>query len=184
MREVLRYRLPDGTQVTLRPAAPEDAAGIIAAVRSRAEERSYVLMEIYGKDATAERAYLERLDRERNLFLVATVDGAVVGLLALLDLPLCRGAAQTLAAGAHLVREWRGRGIGSAMLRYGLRWAGAHGFAAVAADLFTTNERSLHLFRKAGFREEACQRRAVRVGAGAISEVILVRRLPGAGARA
>lgn len=184
MREVLTYRLPDATQVTLRPATPDDAAGIIAAVRSRSEERSYVLMDIYGKDAAAERAYLERLDRSRNLFLVATVDGAIVGILALLDMPLCRGAAQTLAAGVHLVREWRGRGIGSAMLRYGLRWAAAHGFAAVAADLFTTNERSLHLFRKAGFREEACQRRAVRVGAGAISEVILVRRLPGAAARA
>jgi RimJ/RimL family protein N-acetyltransferase len=184
MREVLTYRLPDATQVTLRPATPEDAAGIIAAVRSRSAERSYVLMEIYGKDAAAERAYLERLDRERNLFLVATVDGALVGILALLDMPLCAGTVDTLAAGVHLLEGWRGRGIGSAMLRYAERWATAHGFRRIAADIFTTNERSLHLFRKAGFREEPCHRRSVQVGARNISEVILMRRLPGRGAKA
>jgi RimJ/RimL family protein N-acetyltransferase len=184
MREVLTYRLPDATRVTLRPATPDDAVAIIAAVRSRSEERSYVLMDIYGKDAAAERAYLERLDRDRNLFLVATVDGAVVGILALLDMPLCSGAEGTLAAGVHLVREWRGRGIGSTMLRYAVRWAAAHGCARIAADIFTANERSLHLFRKAGFREEPCRRRSVQVGARAISEVILIRRIPGGAARA
>ena len=184
MREVLTYPLPDATKVTLRPARPEDAAAIISAVRSSSQERSYVLMEIYGKDAATQRAYIEKLDREHNLFLVATVSEQVVGILALIDTLLCGAAEPSLAVGVHLVRDWRGRGIGSAMLRYALRWAAAHGFRRVAADIFTTNERSLHLFRKAGFREEACRRRAVRVGAGAISEVVLVRNLPGGAARA
>jgi RimJ/RimL family protein N-acetyltransferase len=102
-----------------------------------------------------------------------------VGILALLDMPLCSGSAGTLAAGVHLVQEWRGRGIGSAMLRYAERWAAAHGFQRIAADIFTANERSLHLFRKAGFHEEPCRRRSVQVGAREISEVILMRRLPG-----
>lgn len=180
MREILTYRLPDATQVTLRPALPGDAAGIIAAVRSRSDERSYVLMEIYGKDAAAERAYLEQLDRERNLFLVAVVDGAVVGVLALLDMPLCSARGDAVAAGVHIVREWRGRGIGSAMLRYGVRWAVAHGFRRIEADIFTANDRSLHLFRKSQFHEEPCQRRSVQVGARKINEVVLTRRLPGA----
>jgi RimJ/RimL family protein N-acetyltransferase len=183
MREILTNQLPDATKVTLRPASPDDATAIIAAVRSSAQDRSYVLMEIYGKDAAAQRTYIERLDRGHNLFLVATVNDQIVGILALLDSLLCSLPGPALSLGVHIVREWRGRGIGSALLRYALRWAAAHGFAAVAADLFTTNERSLHLFQKAGFREEACQRRAVRVGAGAISEVILVRRLPGGAAR-
>ncbi|HWR98725.1 MAG TPA: GNAT family N-acetyltransferase [Candidatus Methanoperedens sp.] len=184
MREVLTYRLSDGTKITLRPATPDDAAGIIAAVRSRSDERSYVLMEIYGKDAATERAYLERLDRSRNLFLVATVDDAIVGILALLDRPLCSGATDSLAAGVHLLREWRGRGIGSALLRYAVRWAVTHGFKRIEADIFTANERSLHLFRKSQFREEPCHRRSVQVGAREISEVILTRRLPASVARA
>lgn len=177
MREVLTYRLSDSTKVTLRPARPDDAAAIIAAVRSSSEERSYVLMEIYGMDAAAQRKFLEERDPAHNLTLVATVDGAVIGLLALLD--SCRFCATEpcLAAGIHLVRDWRGRGIGSALLRYGLRWAKEHGYRRIEADIFTANNRSLRLFEKAGFREEASRSRRVQVGAQQINEVILVKSL-------
>jgi len=177
MREVLTYRLADDTKVTLRPARPDDAAAIIAVVRSSSEERSYVLMEIYGKDAATQRAYIEGLDRARNLFLVATVDGAVIGLLALLEADLCGGAEPGLAAGVHIVRDWRGHGIGSVMLRYALRWAKEKGCHRVEADIFTTNKRSLHLFRKAGFHEEPCRARTLQAGARQISEVVLIKGL-------
>lgn len=177
MREVHTYPLGDGTRVTLRPARPEDAAGIIAAVRSRAEERSYVLMEIYGKDEAAQRAYIQKLDRSNNLFLVAVVNGEPVGILALLDMLLCNAPGPGLSVGLHLVQQWRGRGIGSAMMRYATRWAKEHGFRRLEADIFTANQRSLHLFRKAGFKEDACRRRSVRVGAQQINEVILSRSL-------
>jgi RimJ/RimL family protein N-acetyltransferase len=176
MREVLKYALSDATKVTLRPARPEDAAAIIAAVRSSSQERSYVLMEIYGRSAEQQRQFLERLDRARNLFLVATVGEAVVGILALIDAPLCGEPASSLAVGVHLVREWRGRGIGSAMLRYGVRWAKEHGYRRIEADLFTTNKRSFRIFRKAGFREDSCKVR-VQAGAQQIRESILTRTL-------
>jgi RimJ/RimL family protein N-acetyltransferase len=178
MREMLTYRLSDAAKVTIRPARPDDAATIIAAVRSSSADRSYVLMEIYGKDAAAQRAYLEELDGSHNLFLVATVDGAVIGILALLDAFLCSATEPALAVGIHLVQQWRGRGIGSAMLRYALRWAEEHDYHRVEADIFTTNKRSLHLFSKAGFHEEPCRSRKVQAGAQQISEVILVKDQP------
>jgi RimJ/RimL family protein N-acetyltransferase len=134
-------------------------------------------MEIYGKDAATQRAYIEKLDREHNLFLVATVSEQVVGILALIDTLLCGAAEPSLAVGVHLVRDWRGRGIGSAMLRYGMRWAKEHGYQRLEADIFTTNKRSVHLFDKAGFREETCRRRSVQVWAHQINEVILARTL-------
>lgn len=177
MREVLTYRLPDATKITLRPAGPDDAAAIIAAVRSGAQDRSYVLMEIYGKDVATQRAYIERLDRDHNLFLVALANGQLVGIVALLDTLLCSTPEPALSVGVHIVREWRGRGIGSAMLRYAVRWARGRDYRRLEADIFTTNERSLHLFNKAGFREEACRRRSVQVGVRQISEVILAKSL-------
>jgi RimJ/RimL family protein N-acetyltransferase len=177
MREVLTYPLPDATKVTLRPARPEDAAAIIAAVRSSSQERSYVLMEIYGRDAAAQQKYLKGLDRGHNLFLVATVNDQIVGMLALIDTLLCGATEPALAVGVHLVRDWRGRGIGSAMLRYGMRWAREHGYRRLEADIFTTNKRSIHIFKKAGFREETCRQRSVQVGVQQINEVILARTL-------
>jgi len=177
MREVLTYQLSDATKVTLRPARPDDAAAIIAAVRSSSAERSYVLMEIYGKDETAQREYIAGLDRTRNLFLVASVHDTIVGILAVLDMHLCLAAVPTVAVGVHLVQEWRGRGIGSALLRYAVRWAKAHGFERMEADIFTANKRSLRIFDKAGFREEVCKQRRVQVGTQQINEVILVKTL-------
>jgi RimJ/RimL family protein N-acetyltransferase len=177
MREVLSYRLPDATKITLRPARPDDAAAIIAAVRSSSQERSYVLMEVYGKDAATQRAYIERLDSEHNLFLVATVNEQVVGILALLDFLVCSTPGPCLNVGVHVVREWRGRGLGSAMLRYALRWAKEHEYRRLEADIFTTNERSVHLFDKAGFREVSGRRRSVQVGVRQINEIILAKTL-------
>jgi len=177
MRAVLTYRLADATKIILRPARPDDATAIIAAVRSSSQERSYVLMEIYGKDAASQRAYIERLDREHNLFLVATVNEQIVGILALLDFLLCSTPEPALSVGVHIVRDWRGRGIGSSMLRYAMRWAKEHDYPRLEADIFTTNERSLHLFEKAGFREDTCRRRSVRVGVQQINEIILARSL-------
>jgi RimJ/RimL family protein N-acetyltransferase len=75
------------------------------------------------------------------------------------------------------VRDWRGRGIGSAMLRYGMRWAKEHGYRRLEADIFTTNKRSFHLFKKAGFQEDTCRRRSVQVGVQQINEAILARTL-------
>ena len=175
MREILTYLLSDDTKITLRPARPDDAAAVIAAVRSSAQERSYVLMEVYGKDAAAQREYIERLDRTHNLFLVATVNEQIVGILALLDSLLCSSPEPALSVGVHILPDWRGRGIGSAMLRYAVRWTKEHDYHRLEADIFTTNERSLHLFRKSGFQEVTCKRRSVQVGVQRISEVILAR---------
>ena len=177
MREVLTYLLSDATKITLRPARPDDAAAIIAAVRSVAQDRSYVLMELYGMDAAAQRAYLERLDREHNLFLVATVNDRIVGILALLDTLLCSTPEPALSVGVHIVSDWRGHGIGSALLRYAVRWAKEHGYRRLETDIFTTNQRSLHLFNKAGFREDTCRRRSVQVGVQQINEVVLAKSL-------
>ena len=177
MREVLTYRLADATKLTLRPALPDDAPAIIAVVRSSSEERSYVLMEIYGKGIDAQRAWLEKLDRRHNLFLVAVVEERVVGILALLDTLICSAPTPALAVGVHVASEWRGRGIGSAMLRYALRWARENGYRRLEADIFTSNKRSLHLFGKAGFREVVCRRRAVQLGIRQINEVVFEKTL-------
>ena len=102
----------------------------------------------------------------------------IVGILALLDTLLCSTPMPALSVGVHVVRDWRSHGIGSAMLRYAVRWAKEHDYRRLETDIFTTNERSLHLFNKAGFREDACRRRSIQVGARQINEIILAKSLP------
>jgi len=178
MREVLTHTCPDGAKVTLRPARPDDAEAIIATVRSSSEDRSYVLMEIYGQDVASQRAAIEALDRERNLLLVAIAGGEVVGNLAALDMNPCGSPEPTRCIGLHLARDWRGRGIGSAMLRYAVRWAKEHGCRRLEADIFTRSKRSVPLFTRQGFHEETCRARLL-AGTMQIHELILAKQIPG-----
>ena len=85
MQETRVFRSKNGDEITLRPAVPGDAGEIIKTVRSTSLERSYVLMEHYGKNAETEKRYIMDLDRSNNLLLVALAHGDVIGSLAALQ---------------------------------------------------------------------------------------------------
>lgn len=179
MREIRKITCSNGEKITLRPALADDAQALIDAVRSTAEERSYVLMEAYGKDTESQKKYIEQFDRSRNLLLVAVSGTTVIGSLAGLETQRFQGVEEvrSLSLGIHIVRECRGRGVGAALLRYAIQWAKEHGYKRLEADIFTTNKRSLNLFSKSGFREESCKVRKIRVGNQQIHEVILTKKL-------
>ncbi|MEW5745859.1 MAG: GNAT family N-acetyltransferase [Nitrospirota bacterium] len=175
MDETYTFVAKDGREVTLRPAVPADAAEIINTVRSTSLERSYVLMEEYGRNAASEEAYIRDMDRQHNLLLVAVADGAVIGSLAALQAD-GGGRPQTahvLNIGLHIAKEYRGHGIGTEMLKYTAAWARERGFTKLEAAIFTTNKRSLNLFRKAGFVEDGTRQKQIRVGKNYIDEVYM-----------
>lgn len=186
MEQVRTFTASDGMEITIRPARGGDSCGILGTVRSNSIERSYILMEQYGKSAEAEAAYIDGLDRTKNLLAVATAGGEVVGCLAALQAD--RGTRpeteHILHVGLHLREPFRGRGIGSAMLAYAVDWAADAGYRKLEASIFTANQRSLHLFTKAGFTREGVRQNRIRVGAEFIDEVLMGRVLPARAAKA
>jgi RimJ/RimL family protein N-acetyltransferase len=175
MEEVHKFLAKNGEGVILRPAVPEDAASIIKTIKSTSPERSYVLMEQYGKDADSEKEYIRMTDCEKCLLLVAMVDDEVVGSLAALQADGGQNpqTAHILKIGVHLMEGYRGLGIGSQMLQYVDEWARRHRFKKMEASIFTTNKRSLHLFSRTGFQEEGTRRKRFWVGNEYIDEVLM-----------
>lgn len=175
MQEVRRFLTKNGEEVTLRAAVPEDAGAILKTIKSTSPERSYVLMEQYGKNADSEKEYILGMDREENLILVAVVKGVVVGSLAALQADEGQNpqTGHILRVGLHLAQAYRGLGIGSEMLGYTTEWARERGFKKMEASIFTTNKRSLHLFSRAGFQEEGTRRKRFWVGNDYIDEVMM-----------
>ncbi|MCL4442261.1 MAG: GNAT family N-acetyltransferase, partial [Firmicutes bacterium] len=80
--------------------------------------------------------------------------------------------AHVLDIGLHLIKTYRGLGVGSRMLQYAVEWAGERGFKKLEASIFTLNQRSLGLFSRAGFNEEGTRRKQYRIGNEYIDEVI------------
>jgi len=179
MQTVRKFLAKDGREVSIRPAQPEDSCAIIDTVRSNANERSYILMEHYGKDPAAEREYISELDTTKNLLIVAAVGGEVIGCLAALQAYDGKRVetAHILHVGLHIRESFRGQGIGSSLLSYATDWAIEKGFRKMEANIFTTNKQSLSMFRKAGFAEEGVRKGRIQVGRELIDEVLMGKML-------
>lgn len=176
MEDIQRFLNKNGEEITLRPAEPDDAEGIIKALKSVAPERSYVLMEQFGKDIKAEREYISNLSRDNNLLLVGVAgDKHIIGILEAIqsDSGQRPETEHVLNVGLHLIVEFRGLGIGSRMLQYTEEWARDHKFRELVTSVFTTNKRSLNLFRKAGFLNECTKAKKIRIGNEFVDEVVI-----------
>ena len=175
MQTIKTFVAKNGSGITIRPAEPDDSCSIIDTVRSNANERSYVLMEQYGKDSASERDYISGLDSTRNLLIVAAAGDEVVGCLAALqaDAGMRPETNHILHIGLHLREKFRGLGIGANLLNYSIEWATELGYKKLEANIFTTNQRSLSMFKKAGFIEEGVRQNRIRMGRDFISEVLM-----------
>jgi ribosomal protein S18 acetylase RimI-like enzyme len=56
--------------------------------------------------------------------------------------------------GMAVAREWRGRGVGSALMAAAIDWARQRGLHKLSLGVFAHNEAAIALYRKFGFVEE------------------------------
>jgi L-phenylalanine/L-methionine N-acetyltransferase len=143
---------PPGVEV--RPARHGDRRQIIGLLATVAAEGRYIRMELVDRNRSrmvkewARRSWT--VDRAN---LVAVSDGRVVGNLGITREagPVSRHAA---SLGMAVDPEWRGRGIGAALLGEAFRWAGWAGVEKVFLTVYPHNDRAIKLYRKFGFVEE------------------------------
>jgi putative acetyltransferase len=83
---------------------------------------------------------------------VAVAEGRLVG-----NIGIAREAgldAHVATLGMSVDKEWRGRGVGSALLGEALRWARSVGVEKVSLTVYQHNTRAVALYRKFGFVDE------------------------------
>jgi RimJ/RimL family protein N-acetyltransferase len=56
--------------------------------------------------------------------------------------------------GMMVARDWRGRGVGTALMEAAIAWAREQGLHKLSLDVFPHNEAAIALYRKLGFVEE------------------------------
>ncbi len=127
----------------IRPARDDDRLPLAVLFAAVAEERDGIASEP-PVDVEA-RAASWTLDGT----LVAVADDEIIGLL---HVDATRfGFAEI---GMAVAREWRGRGVGSALLTAAAGWARERGLHKLSLGVFAHNRSAIALYEKFGFVEE------------------------------
>ena len=168
-----------GEPVIIRSAQPDDAARLLAYVRSVAAETPFFIMEADEFNFTdqQERQWIQdHLDGPGKLALVAEASAAVVGVLSFENGPH-RRIAHRGTFGFSVAQQWRGKGIGTALLETLIAWAEANPLVEkIALAVFANNEPAIRLYRKLGFVEEGRRPREMKLGPGQYEDDIMMYR--------
>jgi RimJ/RimL family protein N-acetyltransferase len=145
----------------VRAMRDEDRLSDARAFAAVAEERDGIAAEPpVDVEAWAARTKLEGA-------FVAVADGEVVGSLNLS--PTSFGYAEI---GMYVAREWRGRGVGSALMVAAIEWSRAHGMHKLSLSVFPHNEAGIALYRKFGFVEEGRRVKHMRRQSGELWDLV------------
>jgi ribosomal protein S18 acetylase RimI-like enzyme len=74
--------------------------------------------------------------------------------------------------GMAVACEWRGRGVGSALLAAAIEWAREHGLHKLCLSVFVHNTAAIALYRKLGFVEEGRRVKQYRRASGELWDAI------------
>jgi phosphinothricin acetyltransferase len=163
--------------VTVRPAAPADAA-VIAAIYNEGIEDRVATFETRLRTAGEAAAWLD----DDLPLLVAADGGRLVGFARVApysDRCVYAGVGEH---GVYVARAARGRGIGEQLLTALCDAAADAGLYKLTSRVFADNKASRAVHRAAGFEEVGVQRRHGRLD-GEWKDCVLVERLLGEAAR-
>src|SRR5438093_4005314 len=150
-----------GTRFQIRPARDGDRLQLAVLFAAVAEERDGIATEP-PVDIEA-RAMSWTLDG----VLVAVADAEIVGSVHV------EGSRHGFGEiGMAVAREWRGRGVGSALLAAAIEWARERGLHKLSLGVFAHNAAAIGLYRKFGFVEEGLRVKHYRRANGELWDAI------------
>jgi RimJ/RimL family protein N-acetyltransferase len=147
--------------IEVRPAEDADRRSLALLFAAVAEER----------DGIASEPPIEVDQRAANWLLdgtlVALSEGALVG-----ELHVDASRFGFGEIGMLVAADWRGRGVGTALLAAAIEWARTRGLHKLSLSVFPHNDGAIALYRKFGFVEEGRRRNHIRRASGELWDVI------------
>ncbi|MHC0038789.1 GNAT family N-acetyltransferase [Pseudoneobacillus sp. C159] len=162
---------------------------IRTAIEQDAKNLSEVRLQIDGETENLDRekgeAYLDELgfkriikdDSEsmRNLFLVAEVNGRIVGFSRCEGSKLKRSS-HRVEFGVCVLKEFWGYGIGQNLLKEFIHWADLNGIKKITLNVLETNDKAIKLYKKYGFEVEGILRKDKVLSDGNYYNTVLMGR--------
>jgi RimJ/RimL family protein N-acetyltransferase len=150
---------------TVRPATVGDARGMAELFAAVAEERTGIASE----PPVDVDQRTEQFTASVAESIVAVADGQVV---AMIHTNVSRHGFGEF--GMLVDREWRGRGVGSALIQATIDWAREQGLHKLSLEVFVHNTAAIALYRKCGFVEEGHRVRHYRRSNGELWDSLVM----------
>jgi diaminopimelate decarboxylase len=174
--DVLQLPIPETTVppgLEIRPAQPRDVETFLEHFAGVAAERRYIRTESVGGSKRLWRRRFRRSWTESGATIMAVAGARVIG-----SLHVTResgGNSHVAALGMSVDDEWRGKGVGAALMSEAIRWARSVGVEKVSLSVYPHNTRAVALYRKFGFVEEGRLSGQSKKSYGYDDEVIMSR---------
>lgn len=155
-----RMTTKDGKTITVRHVRESDAAPLVRLLNEVFAEEAFMVRSSFNQAPEDERAFIRNVSPP-SLFLVAEHRGALVGWLSLFQhrAEFCRHVAEL---GIGVRKDYRGVGIGLALMRTAQEWAARVGFEKIVLVVRASNTVARRLYEKCGFVYEGHRVRQVK----------------------
>lgn len=145
-----------GRVVVLRSAEISDAVDLIDYLKITTGETPYLIREPEEVTLTLEqeKSFIEsKINAERELMLVATIDGKHIGNCSLMSIAPYKRYAHRCEIAIALYQEYCGCGIGNAMMQTILDVAKNLGYEQAELEVISDNKNAIEMYKKLGFKK-------------------------------
>lgn len=165
------YLTKNGRLVVIRQAEEKDVQGVIDVMDSVASEGEYAPAE---RISDRQREFITKSTRDRvGLLAVAEIYGRIVGECSLEPKRYWSSSQHVVDLGINIIGDFRGIGIGKAMMDYMIGWAKEKGYEKVTLSVFSTNQRAINLYKKFGFKIEGMKKKEYKINGEYVDEVLM-----------
>ncbi len=173
---MIKTKIRYGKEILIRDAEKYDASELLRHIQKLADERIYLLMEPeeIPKTIEEEERFIEIYRKKNRRLLVALLDGKIVG-SADCRIGGFRKNRHTASFGVAVRKEYRGAGIGTALMKELMKWAENKGAKKLWLSVFSTNGRAIALYEKLGFQVECVRKGQFNVNVKYVDEIIMVK---------
>ncbi len=145
-----------GREIVFRNAEISDAEDLIRYMKITTVETPFLIREPDEVKLTVEQEMefiKSRIDDDRELLLVATIDGKPIGNCSLMSMGQFKRYRHRCEVAIALYQEYCGAGIGRLMLEEVLKIAKKIGYEQAELEVIAENEKAIELYKSLGFEE-------------------------------
>ncbi len=164
----------DGRQFSIELFNPSETEQAYESFRSVVAERVFLLRESITRDEIDKWSAGWSENGVNSLFLVARLSGTIIGGITLTKDSSSPKIDHVRTLGIWLLREYRGFGIGMALVQNAIDWArSVKTLRKIILGVWSVNEPAISLYRKTGFSVDGVRRGMALIDGNYVDEVLM-----------